>query len=106
MTQTYDAGCCVYFYFGFNYNNGRIKDPVSTYEDIESAARNEILACGGSLSHHHGVGKLRSKWYKSSISAVGVDLLKAAKSELDPKNIFAAGNLTHEGGGHSLTSKL
>lgn len=94
VTQTYDAGACVYFYFGFNY--AQIKDPVETYEHIESVARMEIFLNGGSISHHHGVGKLRSRWYSESISDVGVGLYKCAKQELDPKNIFAAGNLLPE----------
>jgi alkyldihydroxyacetonephosphate synthase len=47
---------------------------------------------GGSISHHHGVGKIRAQWYKQSISNVGVNLFKATKVELDPKNIFATGN--------------
>lgn len=44
VTQTYDAGACVYFYFGFKY----VKhcDPVTTYEEIENKARDEILASG------------------------------------------------------------
>ena len=63
VTQTYDAGACVYFYFAFNYSNmtsssGKEVDPVHIYEDVENAAREEILACGGSISHHHGVGKV------------------------------------------------
>ena len=33
VTQTYDAGACVYFYFGFNYRG--ISNPVQVYEDIE-----------------------------------------------------------------------
>lgn len=87
----YDSGAAVYFYFGFNYIG--LSDPVEAYEHIENCARDEILSCGGSLSHHHGVGKLRSRWYSQSVSSVGVGLYKAAKLELDPKNIFAAGNL-------------
>lgn len=94
VTQTYDAGACVYFYFGYNYSN--VENPVETYEHIEQAARDEILLNGGSISHHHGVGKLRSKWYKQSVSDTGVKLYKAAKKELDPKNVFAAGNLVKE----------
>lgn len=94
VTQTYDAGAAVYFYFGFNYYD--IKDPVETYEHIESIAREEILLNGGSISHHHGVGKLRARWYSQSVSGVGVELYKAAKNQLDPKNIFAAGNLLPE----------
>lgn len=101
VTQTYDAGACVYFYFGFKYTNHA--DPVHIYEEIESRARDECLANGGSISHHHGVGKLRSQWYPQSVSSVGVDLYKATKRELDPRNIFAIGNLlaaeTREGEG-------
>ena len=91
MTQTYDAGACIYFYFGFKYSG--ISNPVETYEHIENKAREEILACGGSLSHHHGVGKIRSQWYQQTVSKAGSDLYVAAKRQLDPKNIFALGNL-------------
>lgn len=44
VTQTYDAGACVYFYFGFR--NLAHSDPVHTYEEIENKARDEILASG------------------------------------------------------------
>lgn len=91
VTQTYDAGCVIYFYFGFNYYGH--SNPVELYEHIEEVARDEIIASGGSISHHHGVGKLRKKWYTETVSHVGVQLFKAAKRELDPNNIFATGNL-------------
>ncbi|WKY03083.1 hypothetical protein Q1695_016407 [Nippostrongylus brasiliensis] len=91
VTQIYDAGACVYFYFGFN---GRgVSDPLEVYEKIETAARDEIIACGGSISHHHGVGKLRKQWMLTSQGAVGISLLKAIKAELDPANVFASANL-------------
>ncbi|KAL3272801.1 hypothetical protein HHI36_014261 [Cryptolaemus montrouzieri] len=90
MTQTYDAGCVIYFYFAFSHEG--VSDPVETYHQIESIARNEILANGGSISHHHGVGKLRKKWYPETVSETGVRLYWAAKNELDPKNIFATNN--------------
>lgn len=51
------------------------------------------MESGGSLSHHHGIGKLKSKFYKEASSDVGVKLYKAIKHELDPKNIFGVGNL-------------
>ncbi|EDO44915.1 predicted protein [Nematostella vectensis] len=91
VTQTYDAGACVYFYFGFNYYG--LADPLHVYDAIESAARDEILANGGSLSHHHGVGKLRKKWLPKTVSNVGMEMLKAVKRAIDPKNIFGNGNL-------------
>uniref|UniRef100_A0A8C7RES8 Alkylglycerone-phosphate synthase n=1 Tax=Oncorhynchus mykiss TaxID=8022 RepID=A0A8C7RES8_ONCMY len=91
VTQTYDSGACIYFYFAFNYRG--LADPVHTYEQVEHAAREEILANGGSLSHHHGVGKLRKEWMKDSISNVGVGMLKSVKEYVDPENIFGNRNL-------------
>ncbi|XP_068101543.1 alkyldihydroxyacetonephosphate synthase, peroxisomal [Hyperolius riggenbachi] len=91
VTQTYDAGACVYFYFAFNYRG--ISDPVHVYEEIEFAAREEILANGGSLSHHHGVGKLRKHWLKDSISDVGIGMLRSVKNYVDPDNVFGNRNL-------------
>lgn len=96
VTQTYDVGSCVYFYFGFNWTTlPETSDPLSVYERLEEMARDEILASGGSLSHHHGVGKLRAKWFCGQVSPLGVQLYSAAKKQLDPKNIFACGNLVH-----------
>ncbi|TKS67184.1 Alkyldihydroxyacetonephosphate synthase, peroxisomal [Collichthys lucidus] len=91
VTQTYDAGACVYFYFAFNYRG--LSDPVNVYEQVEHAARDEILANGGSLSHHHGVGKLRKEWMRDTVSNVGMGMLKSVKDYVDPKNIFGNGNL-------------
>uniref|UniRef100_A0A6M2D8S1 Alkylglycerone-phosphate synthase n=2 Tax=Rhipicephalus TaxID=34630 RepID=A0A6M2D8S1_RHIMP len=91
VTQTYDAGACVYFYFAFNYSG--VADPVHAYEEIEAAARDEILACGGSISHHHGVGKIRKRWLEQTISSTGLQMLRAVKQSVDPQNIFANGNL-------------
>lgn len=112
VTQSYDAGACVYFYFGFNYTG--FTDPVEIFEAIEHHARDEILASGGSLSHHHGIGKCRKQWYAQTVSSTGVKLFQATKKELDPKNIFAVGNVaideTDIEGGHneivSINSKL
>ncbi|XP_012997896.1 alkyldihydroxyacetonephosphate synthase, peroxisomal isoform X2 [Cavia porcellus] len=91
VTQTYDAGACIYFYFAFNYRG--ISDPLAVFEQTEAAAREEILANGGSLSHHHGVGKLRKQWLKESISDVGFGMLKSVKDYVDPTNIFGNRNL-------------
>ncbi|KAL7865596.1 hypothetical protein SRHO_G00108430 [Serrasalmus rhombeus] len=91
VTQTYDAGACVYFYFAFNYRG--LSDPIHVYEKVEHAAREEILANGGSLSHHHGVGKLRKEWMKEAVSTVGLGMLKSVKEYVDPSNIFGNRNL-------------
>jgi alkyldihydroxyacetonephosphate synthase len=91
VTQTYDTGACVYFYFGFNYHG--LPDPLAMYQEIEDGARDEVLANGGSLSHHHGVGKLRKKWLPATVSSVGVEVMQGIKKSLDPRNTFGSGNL-------------
>lgn len=58
----------------------------------------------GSISHHHGVGKLRKKWYLDTVSEPGHRLLLAAKQALDPDNIFALGNIAFEEGQSSQSN--
>eukprot|EP01101_Sappina_pedata_P008605 TRINITY_DN4799_c0_g1_i1.p2 TRINITY_DN4799_c0_g1~~TRINITY_DN4799_c0_g1_i1.p2 ORF type:complete len:640 (-),score=303.96 TRINITY_DN4799_c0_g1_i1:123-2042(-) len=91
VTQTYDMGACVYFYFAFLARG--LSDPVGTYEHIEDEAREEVLANGGTLSHHHGVGKLRRKYLPRTMTPLALETMKAIKKTLDPTNVFANGNL-------------
>jgi len=91
VTQLYDSGACVYFYFGFLYSG--VENPIKIFSKIEHNARDEILSHGGSLSHHHGVGKLRRGWMEDTIGRVGMQMLKGLKDTLDPNNIFGNGNL-------------
>jgi len=91
VTQTYDAGACVYFYFAFNYRG--VANPVQLYEEIENCARDEIIANGGSISHHHGIGKIRKQFLETTVSSAGLGLMRAVKDYIDPKNIFGNGNL-------------
>ncbi|XP_058448165.1 alkyldihydroxyacetonephosphate synthase-like [Malaya genurostris] len=95
LTQSYDTGCCIYFYLSVKIL-GSPEHSARTFMELESIAREAILANGGTVSHHHGIGKIRSKWYPATVSEAGVGLLKAIKTELDPRNIFAVGNLFPE----------
>ncbi|XP_012938011.2 alkyldihydroxyacetonephosphate synthase, peroxisomal [Aplysia californica] len=91
VTQTYDAGAAVYFYFGFNYRG--ISDPVAVYEHIENCGREEIMANGGSISHHHGVGKIRKQYLHKTVGNIGIGAMQAVKRYIDPNNIFGNNNL-------------
>ncbi len=91
VTQLYDTGACVYFYFGFVYHG--LDDPVAVYNNVEHDARAEVMAHGGSASHHHGIGKIRAHLVDKSVGTVGVHVLNAIKNQIDPKNIFGCGNL-------------
>jgi alkyldihydroxyacetonephosphate synthase len=91
VTQLYQTGVCVYFYFGF-YHKG-LADPLGTYLELERAARDEILQSGGSLSHHHGVGKLRRGFLPRVFSPAVLEWSSAIKNAVDPQNVFGIGNL-------------
>jgi len=91
VTQLYDVGAAVYFYFGFIFKD--VENPLDVFNDIENQARDEIMKNGGSISHHHGVGKLRKQYMPQTVSETGMDLLKGVKLTLDPNNVFANGNL-------------
>lgn len=91
LTQVYEGGAVLYFYFGFNWAG--IEDPVMVYGQVEHNARQVLMDCGGCISHHHGVGKLRKEFMKRAVGESGVEMLRATKSALDPQNIFGSGNL-------------
>jgi len=91
VTQLYQTGVCVYFYFGF-YHKG-MADPLATYLELERAARDEILASGGSISHHHGVGKLRRGFLNRVFSPAVLEWCAEIKRAVDPNNVFGIGNL-------------
>ena len=90
ITQVYATGVAMYFYLGF-YAKG-VPDPVASYGALEHAAREEILACGGSLSHHHGVGKLRQDFLADVYSPGALAVMSEVKTAIDPDNLFGAGN--------------
>jgi alkyldihydroxyacetonephosphate synthase len=90
ITQIYRTGVCIYFYFGFYYKG--IPNPQEIYLELENIARDEILNSGGSLSHHHGVGKLRRAFLPRIMSETALQWKRDLKKSLDPTNVFGAGN--------------
>jgi alkyldihydroxyacetonephosphate synthase len=90
ITQLYRTGVCIYFYFGFYYK--QTPNPQEVYLELENIARDEILKSGGSLSHHHGVGKLRRAFLPRIMSETAIQWKRDLKKSLDPNNVFGAGN--------------
>ena len=90
VTQIYRTGVCIYFYFGFYYKG--MSRPEEVYLELENMARDEILKSGGSLSHHHGVGKLREAFLPRIMSETTLHWKREVKKSLDPSNTFGAGN--------------
>ena len=62
------------------------------YEDIEHRSREAVMKFGGSISHHHGVGKLRKRFMDKTTSPLNDTAMKGLKESLDPKNIFGINN--------------
>jgi len=90
ITQLYRTGVAIYFYFGFYYKG--VDNPSQVYLDLENVARAEILRSGGSLSHHHGVGKIREDYLPEIMSQTALKWKQEIKQSVDPKNIFGSGN--------------
>lgn len=90
VTQIYDTGAVVYFYFAF-YHKG-VENPSEVYADIERAARDEILNAGGSLSHHHGIGHLRKDFLPRVFSNAALGWNRQLKNAVDPGNNFGTGS--------------
>jgi alkyldihydroxyacetonephosphate synthase len=90
VTQVYQTGAAIYFYFGFYYKG--VPHPSQIYNELESIAREEILRSGGSLSHHHGIGKVRRSFLPDVMSPAALEWKRELKRSLDPANVFASGN--------------
>jgi len=90
ITQVYDAGVCVYFYLAYYYEG--VENPSAVFAEIERAARDEVLRCGGSLSHHHGIGKLRQELLPEVMSDAMLEWNRRIKKTVDPQNVFGSSN--------------
>jgi len=90
VTQLYHTSVCIYFTIGI-YTKG-VKDPEDKVSVIEHVLRQIIIKNGGSISHHHGVGKMRSEFMKATLSSTSIELLQQIKKSVDPSNIFGIKN--------------
>ncbi len=90
ITQIYHTGVCIYFTHGASFKD--VKDPEHTFAVMEKRLRQAILDAGGSISHHHGVGKLRKDFLPRVFSPTSVGTMREIKQQLDPQNIFGIRN--------------
>ncbi|MFQ5739943.1 MAG: FAD-binding oxidoreductase [Acidobacteriota bacterium] len=90
VTQVYHTGVCVYFMYAV-YTRG-IDQPHEVFGRIEHSLRKAIIRNGGSISHHHGVGKIRKDFMRDTLSPSSLELLKQIKRSSDPRNVFGIRN--------------
>jgi len=73
VTQLYETGAAIYVYFTLYHKGMDNEKVVGYYSTVEDAARDEVMLAGGSISHHHGVGKIRKGFMHRTMAPVGLD---------------------------------
>jgi alkyldihydroxyacetonephosphate synthase len=75
------------------YAPGREGQELEQWDAIKAAASEAILALGGTITHHHSVGRDHAPWYQREAPELYTAALGAAKAELDPAWIMNPGVL-------------
>ena len=72
---------------------GRPGRELEQWDEIKLAAAEAIAALGGTITHHHAVGRDHRRWYLREVPPLFADALRGAKAELDPAGIMNPGVL-------------
>ena len=75
LSHSYPDGACLYFTFAATPPPGRGE---ATYVALWDAGTRAVLAAGGNLSHHHGVGLNRARFVAEALGR-GLDVLAASR---------------------------
>jgi alkyldihydroxyacetonephosphate synthase len=89
QSHSYLDGACLYFTFAGIPGEAA---PEVFYRAAWDAGTRAVLAEGGALSHHHGIGLNRGRFVREALGEA-FDVLVAAKHALDPKGILNPGKL-------------
>ena len=89
LSHSYADGACLYFTFAATPPPDEIE---RTYVALWDAGTRAVLALGGNLSHHHGVGLNRSRYVREALGPA-FTVLAAMKTALDPNGILNPGKL-------------
>ena len=68
-------------------------EPVRQWRAAKSAVSEAIVSAGGTITHHHAVGRDHAPWLPREIGPQGVDILRAIKATLDPNGVCNPGVL-------------
>ncbi|MFZ4720479.1 MAG: FAD-binding oxidoreductase [Ilumatobacteraceae bacterium] len=89
LSHSYLDGACLYFTFAATPPADEVEP---TYVALWDAGTRAVLAAGGNLSHHHGVGLNRARFVAEALGS-GLPVLQAMKDALDPNGILNPGKL-------------
>ncbi len=90
LTHVYPDGPAPYFSF---YALGRHGALEAQWRAIKTAAGDALIAGGGTITHHHAVGRDHRPWYDRQRPDLFAAALRAAKHALDPQGILNPGVL-------------
>ena len=60
---------------------------------MKDRATRAIVAAGGTITHHHAIGRDHAPYLGDEVGALGLDLLRAVKERCDPAGIMNPGKL-------------
>ena len=90
FTHVYVDGPAPYYTFAGAFPGD---DPVAQSIAFKEAASDAIIKAGGTITHHHAVGRMHRKWYDQQRPDLFGDMIRAAKHAVDPKGILNPGVL-------------
>jgi alkyldihydroxyacetonephosphate synthase len=90
LSHSYLDGACLYFTVLYPLDAPR---GLEQWAAIKREVTQAIVDHGGTVSHHHGVGRDHSEWLESEKGALGLEVLSAVKRTLDPGGIMNPGKL-------------
>jgi alkyldihydroxyacetonephosphate synthase len=90
VSHLYETGASLYFTL---LAPQREQDPLGQWRAVKEAASRAIVDGGGTITHHHAIGRDHAPWLEAEIGGLGVSALGAVKRELDPGGIMNPGKL-------------
>jgi alkyldihydroxyacetonephosphate synthase len=90
LTHVYPDGAAPYFTVLAPARRGA---ELEQWDEVKAAASEAILAAGGTITHHHAVGRDHRRWYDRQRPDPFAEALRAAKAALDPAAILNPGVL-------------
>jgi len=91
LSHVYRSGSSLYF--TFLVRGADDHDAEARYLAAWDQAAEACGAMGGTLTHHHGVGRLKSQFLATDLGGTGVDVLTRIKAALDPQGVMNPGGL-------------
>jgi alkyldihydroxyacetonephosphate synthase len=90
ISHLYPDGASLYYTFIAAQNEGREMDQ---WWAVKSAACDAIVTNGGTITHHHAIGRDHAPWMPREIGRTGIDALRGVKEHLDPAGILNPGKV-------------